>query len=114
VGLRISNIFEPSDYAAIPSYWDDPSLRRWNLWSWVDARDVAQACRLALTADVPGADVFTIAAADTLMRRSSRELMAESFPGVPVREGIGECETLLSIDKARQVLGYCPAHSWRT
>ncbi len=113
VGLRISNIFEEPDYAAIPSYWDDISLRRWNLWSWVDSRDVAQACRLGLEADVPGAEAFTVAAADTVMRRPSRALMAEAFPDVPITQQIGEFETLLSIDKARRVLGYSPRHTWR-
>jgi hypothetical protein len=52
----LSNIFEVPDYAQIPSSWDDISIRRWNLWSWVDRRDVAQACRLGLEVDVPGAD----------------------------------------------------------
>lgn len=113
VGLRISNIFEERDYGTIPSFWDDPALRKWNLWSWVDARDVAQACRLALAADVAGADVFTIAAADTLMRDPSRALMADWFPGVPVRDGLGTFGTLLAIDKARRVLGYEPRFTWR-
>jgi nucleoside-diphosphate-sugar epimerase len=113
-GLRISNIFEPPDYAGIPSFWDDLTLRRWNLWSWVDARDVAQACRLALEADIQGADHFTIAAADTLMREPSTALMARAFPGVPVKSGIGEHETLLSIDKAKRVLGYQPKYTWRS
>jgi nucleoside-diphosphate-sugar epimerase len=114
VGLRISNIFEQKDYAAIPSYWDDPALRRWNLWSWVDARDVAQACRLGIEADVSGADVFTIAAADTLMKTPSRELMVAHFPETQVADKLGEFETLLSIEKARRVLGYAPRHGWRT
>jgi nucleoside-diphosphate-sugar epimerase len=113
VALRISNIFEEHDYEQIPSFWNDPSLRRWNLWSWVDSRDVAQACRLAVEADVPGAEAFTIAAADTLMRRPSRALMAEAFPGVPVAVQLGEFDTLLSIDKARRVLGFKPQYSWR-
>lgn len=113
VGLRISNIFEEKDYEQIPSFWADPSLRKWNLWSWVDRRDVAQACRLGLEADVAGADTFTIAAADTLMKTPSRELMASSFPGVPVDPKLGQFDTLLSIEKARRVLGYAPRHTWR-
>jgi nucleoside-diphosphate-sugar epimerase len=114
VGLRISNIFEEPDYAQIPSFSDDPELRKWNLWSWVDARDVAQACRLALEADVAGADQFIVAAADTLMRQPSGELMRRCFPAVPLRGDLGEFATLLSIDKARRVLGYAPKHTWRT
>jgi nucleoside-diphosphate-sugar epimerase len=113
VGLRISNIFEEKDTAAIPSYWDDPALRRWNLWNWVDARDVAQACRLGVEADVTGADVFTIAAADTLMKTPSRALMAAHFPNAKLADKLGEFETLLSIEKARRILGYSPKHGWR-
>jgi nucleoside-diphosphate-sugar epimerase len=113
VGLRISNIFEPADYGQIPSFSADSGLRRWNLWSWVDSRDVAQACRLALTADLAGAEEFIIAAADTLMQQPSRALMAEAFPGVPVRGDLGPHETLLSIDKAKRLLGYRPKHTWR-
>jgi nucleoside-diphosphate-sugar epimerase len=101
------------DYAAVPGYWADPHSRKWNLWGYVDARDVAAACRLALDAPVEGAVSFVIAAADTIMNRSSAGLMAEVFPDVPVRKELGEFETLLSIDRAREVLGYSPAHSWR-
>ena len=112
--FRISNILEEADYALIPGFQADPAIRAWNMWSWVDSRDVGQACRLALEADIPGAEAFTIAAADTLMLRSSRELMAETYPGVQLRANLGEHETLLSIEKAQRVLGYTPRHSWRT
>src|SRR5919106_2176809 len=109
VGLRFSNIMEPADYEPFPAFWDDPHLRKWNLWGYVDARDVAQACRLAQRSDVGGAEVFIVAAGDTVMNRPSRELLAEVFPDVPVRGEIGEFETLLSIEKARRLLGYEPA-----
>lgn len=113
VGLRFSNIMERADYDAFPSYWDDPSIRKWNLWSYVDESHVAQSVRLALEAHVRGADAFIVAAADTVMRRPSRELMAESFPGVPVADDLPEHGTLLGIGKARRVLGYEPAFTWR-
>jgi nucleoside-diphosphate-sugar epimerase len=112
VGLRISNIMEPDDYAAFPSYWGDATLRRWNLWGYVDCRDVAQACRLALTADVTGAEICIVAAADTVMPRPSADLMAEAFPTVPLTRRLSGRETLLSIDRARRILGYEPAHRW--
>ncbi len=112
VGLRISNIMEPDDYAAFPSYWDDAHLRKWNLWGYVDCRDVAQACRRGLEAAVDGAEVCIIAAADTVMTRPSMELMTEVFPEVPMRREVNGTETLLSIDRARRVLGYEPEHRW--
>jgi nucleoside-diphosphate-sugar epimerase len=112
VALRFSNIMEPQDYERFPSYWEDPSLRRWNLWGYVDARDVAESCRLAVDADV-GAEHFIIAAADTVMNRPSRELMAEVFPAVPYEPTAGDFDSLLSTQKARKLLGYEPQWSWR-
>jgi len=112
VGLRISNIMEPPDYALFPSYWDDARIRRWNLWGYVDARDVAQAARLGLEAEIDGADVCIVAAADTCMTRPSADLMAEVFPTVPLRRPIEGRETLLAIDHARRLLGYEPHHRW--
>ncbi|HEY3182984.1 MAG TPA: NAD(P)-dependent oxidoreductase [Gaiellaceae bacterium] len=113
VGLRFSNVMERQDYERFASWQDDPQARRWNLWGYVDARDVAQACRLALDDLVGGAEVFIVAAADTVMNRPSRELMAEVYPDVEIRGELGEYETLLSIAKARRLLGYDPAFSWR-
>ncbi len=113
IGLRYSNIMEPEEYEKFPAFSDDPRERMWNLWGYVDARDVAQATRLALTADVDGARNYIVAAADTVMKQPNRELMAEVFPDTPLKEGCGDFETLLSIDKARRELGYNPQHSWR-
>jgi nucleoside-diphosphate-sugar epimerase len=113
VGLRFSNVMERADYDAFPGFWDDPQLRKWNLWGYVDESHVAQSVRRALEADVAGADSFIIAAGDTVMKRPSRELMAEVFPGVPVRDGVDGTDTLLGIDKARRVLGYSPDFTWR-
>ena len=113
IGLRFSNILNTDDYRHFPDYWADPNLRKWNLWGYVDERDVAESCHMALTADISGSENFIIAAADTVMNRPSSELMAETFPGVRVADDLPEFGTLLAIDKARRGLGYEPAHSWR-
>jgi len=111
--LRFSNVMRPSDYAAFPSYDDDPQLRRWNLWGYIDARDGAQAVRKALAHDGSGFEVFIIANADTVMSRSSTSLATEVYPGVEIRKQLGFHETMLSIDKARRLLGYEPEYGWR-
>ena len=67
----------------------DPHFRKWNLWGYIDARDASQAIRLALEAPLKGADVFVIANADTVMSRSTSALLAEIFPGLPVRKNLG-------------------------
>ena len=116
IALRFSNIMALADYKEFPSVWPDPHVRKWNLWGYVDVRDVAAACRLALDAPdaaVAGSPSFIIAARDTVMNRPSSALLAEVFPGVPLTREVGEFGTLLAIDRARQVLGYEPRHSWR-
>lgn len=113
IGLRFSNVMDPDDYAEFPSFDADPTRRKWNLWGYIDARDGAQAVRKALDYQATGVEIFIIANADTVMSRSSAGLAASVYPGVEVHKELGEHETLLSIDKARRLLGYEPQHSWR-
>jgi nucleoside-diphosphate-sugar epimerase len=113
VGLRFSNVMYPEDYAEFPSFEADPRTRSWNLWGYIDARDGAQACRLALELDAVGREIFIIANADTVMSTPSADLAAQVYPGVEIRGEVRGTSTLLSIDKARRVLGYEPQFSWR-
>lgn len=87
--------------------------RRFNLWTYIDARDGAQAIRKFLEWKGKGAEVFIIANDDGVMTSSHAELVERFYPGVPSKKQIGDNETLLSIDKAKSVLGYQPEHSWR-
>lgn len=111
--LRFSNVMNPEDYAAFPAFDEDASLRKWNLWGYIDARDGAQAIERALTVGKPGFEQYIIAAADTVMSRPNAELVPEVFPDVPLRGDLGVNDTLFSIEKARRELGYDPQHSWR-
>ena len=116
IALRFSNIMAPEDYQRFAEFQDDPHARKWNLWGYIDQRDVALSCRLALEAGaeaVKGSPAFIIAAADTVMNRPSAELLAEVYPGVKLTRDVGEFGTLLAIDRAREALGFEPAHSWR-
>lgn len=111
--LRFSNVMDPEDYVEFPSFDTDAMARKWNLWGYIDGRDGAQAVQRALDNAGPGFDKFIIAAADTVMSRSSASLAAEVFPDVEMVKDVGKHETLLSIDHARNVLGFDPQHSWR-
>ncbi|MCP8884304.1 NAD(P)-dependent oxidoreductase [Devosia sp. XJ19-1] len=113
VGLRFSNVMYPEDYKAFPSFDADPNKRKWNLWAYIDARDGAQAVRRAIQADFKGFEAFIIANADSVMSRSNISLLAEVFPGVEQKGNISTNGTLLSIDKAKRMLGYSPQFSWR-
>ncbi len=87
-GIRSSDCGSRTSWSRTITPSSRPMGRRaappWNLWGYVDCRDVAQACRLALEAKVTGAPVCIVAAADTVMTRPSADLMAEVYPDVPL------------------------------
>jgi nucleoside-diphosphate-sugar epimerase len=112
-GLRFSNVLNETDYVNQPTWDTDPKLRRWNLWGYIDTRDGALAVLKALEARIPGFETYVIANADTVMTRPSSELAAAEFPNVELKHELVGTETLLSIDKARRLLGFEPKHSWR-
>ncbi len=113
LSLRFSNVYKAEDYAALPQIQADPASRKWNLWSYIDVEDAAEACCCALDASTTGHEAMIIAAADNLMGRASRELMEAHFPGVPLAETLAGEASLLSSARAGEVIGFAPKVSWR-
>jgi nucleoside-diphosphate-sugar epimerase len=114
ISLRFSNVMLVADYAQFPEFDKNPAQRKWNLWSYIDARDAAQAVRKAIEAPIAGAEVFIIASPDTVMSKPITSLVEEFFPGVPWRREVGPHESMLDAGKARRLLGYEPQYSWRS
>jgi nucleoside-diphosphate-sugar epimerase len=112
-GLRFSNVIAPERYGEFPAFDADINARKWNLWAYIDVRDAAQSCRLALESPLKGAEVFVIANEDGVMSRSNDSLLDEAFPGIARKHPLSANETLLSIEKAKRVLGYKPQFGWR-
>ena len=113
IGLRFSNVMEPQDYERFPTFDADPRSRHWNLWTYIDARDAAQAIRLALESKLKGAEVFGIANAESVMSRANEDLLNEVYPKAKRKTAFGKNDSLISIEKARRVLGYEPQYAWR-
>ena len=113
VGLRFSNVQEPQDYANFAGYDEDAHSRKFNLWTYIDARDAAQAVRLSLDSTLKGAHVFGIANSNSVMVRDNDALISTVFPGSERKRPVSANESLISIDKARDVLGYKPQHDWK-
>lgn len=114
VSLRLGNVIPPERYKQFPSFINNPEERERILWSYIDTRDAASACRLAIEADGLGAVALNIAADDSSMAIKSRELMAARYLGVTeIKEPLEGYETLLSNEKAKRLLGWQPVHKWR-
>ena len=118
IGLRFSNIYydipgHETGYDHLPRFWDKPEEKKFNLWGYVDSRDIAQGIWKALNSNIKTARSFTLAAADTNMKLTNEELLEQCFPGTKLRPGTGPYDTLIGIDRARDELGYDPQYSWR-
>lgn len=114
VSLRFPWIHTPETFAAqIVPLQSDPAAGAANLWSYVDARDVGAAVRLALAADIRGHEAVFVAAADSFMPGSSAELVRALYPATVVRAGFVGNASLLSGEKAARLLGFRPRHRWR-
>ncbi|WP_088288518.1 NAD(P)-dependent oxidoreductase [Kineosporia sp. A_224] len=113
LALRFSNVILPEEYAAFPTYWSDPASRVFNLWSYIDVRDAALACRLALESDVTGARAYVIANEDSVMTTPSADLVEQVFPGTPHKTPVEGNASLMTSARARAELGFVPQHPWR-
>jgi len=114
ISLRFSYILRPEDYAAeLAQAWADLERNSFNLWAYVDARDVALSCRLALESAQTGFDAFYIAAPDTLMREPTLELVNRYFPGVEqIAADFSGCKSPLDCRHAEQSLGFKAQYTW--
>jgi nucleoside-diphosphate-sugar epimerase len=62
-----------------PLRWSGP------LWTYVDVRDAALACRLAVEANFAGHEPFNICAPNTIMERPTSELVTQYLPNAKLR-----------------------------
>jgi hypothetical protein len=79
----------------------------------VDARDVEAAFRPAVANETIESGTYLLSADDAMSRVESQVLLERFFPDVPVTEGTGGHDTLVSHPKATRELGWVPRHSWR-
>lgn len=114
VSFRLGNVIPPEWYARFPSFINNPEERERILWSYIDTRDAAEACRLAIETDGLGAVALNLASDDSSMAIHSHELLAQRYPGVTdIRTPLEGYETLFSNEKAKRLLGWQPKYQWR-
>ena len=47
------------------------------------------------------------------MRQTNIELIDAVMPGVPIRDGHGDHQSMISSEKAARLLNWVPKYSWR-
>ena len=113
VSLRFGNIINIEKYQEFPGFIHDSKKRKHLLWNYIDARDAASACLLAVVKDNLGTIKLNIAADDTSMDILSMDLIKKEYPNVKIMKEIKGYETLYSNELAKTILGWKPEYSWR-
>jgi nucleoside-diphosphate-sugar epimerase len=106
--LRFSGIYAAENAAVLAARKINPTIRGAGaLWSYVDFRDAAIACRLALQANFAGHEAFNICAPTTIMDEPTDELVRRYLPKVK-RVTAGPEPNWCGYDtrKAESVLGF--------
>lgn len=112
-GLRINNVIEPHEYKEkFPAYMENPDLRRRNIFSYIDARDLGQMVQKCLDTDGLGYEVFNVSNDDHSVGLSSEKLIETYYQGVEIRTPKVP-ESFYTNEKAKQLLGFQPCHGWR-
>ena len=82
-----------------------------NFWTAVDERDSAQAIEKSLTGSYEGCHVLFVNDRVNRTGLPSQALLDLFYPGVPAKQPIEGQRVLVSIDRARALLGYEPEFS---
>jgi nucleoside-diphosphate-sugar epimerase len=113
VSLRMPWIQTPETFHAAVGPRRRQTEAAHDLWAYLDARDAAAAFVAAVERPVEGHLRLFLSAADSYMERPSADLVAEAYPGTPVRTPLEGTAALIDISAARQALGFAPRFSWR-
>jgi nucleoside-diphosphate-sugar epimerase len=114
VSLRLSSLLTPEGYSYFYSRLEDPAQVRRILWSYIDIRDAASACILAMELNGLGSVKLNITADETFSDLASTTLIQTYFPEVSdIRRPFESFEALYSNSKAKELLGWKPQYYWR-
>lgn len=117
VSVRPSWVMTPTNYARNlgPQVAADDPGPSGSFWAYSDARDLAEALRLACEVDLGGHEVVYAAQPDLASRRTLPELLALHHADDPIelRELPRPDGSSIDCSRARELLGWEPRWSWR-
>ncbi len=115
VSLRFTNVAFPEVQAEFP--WPAPTPEEpltLVMWAYADARDVAEAHVLALDAEIEEYEAFMIAQPSSRFEEPTIDIVKNNFGDrVEIREGLSGTASVISTEKAQQMLGWRPGYDWR-
>lgn len=116
VSLRPTWVQDAGSYPQnVGPFLADRSLVCGNGWSYVDVADLAEAIRRSVECDLPGHEVFFIAAADTMGGLDLYQAWRAAYPeaGTELRPLPRPDASAIDCRRAATRLGWRPTRSWR-
>ena len=112
--LRFPGVNFDLSYESFRERWRNPASRASGFWTYIDARDAATTCRLALEAKFRGHEVFITSAPKNCMIQPSLELVKRYLPkGARIKNVASTHWSCVDSSKARRMLGFQPRHIWQ-
>ena len=111
--LRIGGVVEPHDYVRFAGFLADPKKRRRDAWTYTDVRDLAEIIRLSIETDGLGYQVFNAVNDDIIANEPTSDFLRRHAPEAHIRRPLEQHEGPMPNRKARDLLGFRQAHSWR-
>jgi len=113
-GIRINNVISPEQYETeFPQWLANPDMRRRNIFAYIDARDLGSMVDAMLKTDGLGFEVFNASNDEHSTAMSTAEIIERYYPDVPLKRSLEGDETVYCNAKAKRLLGWSPAHSWK-
>ncbi|MCD6365550.1 MAG: NAD(P)-dependent oxidoreductase [Planctomycetes bacterium] len=108
-GEQARKSFDDSDGGPLYAMYNHGGF---NFWASLDERDSAQAIEKSLLADCEGSNTLFVNDSHNSLLYDTEKLLGLFFPQVTDRKrAITDAESLVSIDKARGLIGFEPEHS---
>jgi len=112
--LRFPGVNFDLSYESFRERWRNPRSRASGFWTYIDARDAATTCRLALEAKFKGHQVFIASAPKNCMIQPTLELVKKYLPkGAKIKKAAGTHWSCVDSAKAWRMLGFKPQHVWQ-
>jgi nucleoside-diphosphate-sugar epimerase len=87
---------------------------RFALYHYVDARDLAEACRLAVERPLQGTHTIYVGSGESSVAEPLSSLLPRLMPSIGDKaQALQGARAAVSIEKAKRLLDWEPRHSWR-
>jgi nucleoside-diphosphate-sugar epimerase len=113
LSYRIGNVVCPEDYAAIEARLNHPEDRQRVLWSYIDSRDLAVACRLGIEKSGLGCEPVIIASDHSSSHIPTPQLLRKYYPKVKLKRALPGHTAMITNARAKKILGWKLVHGRR-